>query len=79
MFETGTLFQIFHREFGDGVLTVKNAGGTGASNTGNDFLDEPACPTLRVRLSFPHPRVQHLAGVGSGGQHRAIANFLVQP
>ena len=52
------------------------AASTGAADTGNDFVDEPACPALGVGLSFAHPGVKHLTGVRPRGQDRVIAELV---
>ncbi len=35
----------------------------GATDAGEQLIDEPLNPALGVRLSFPQPDVQHLTGV----------------
>ena len=56
--------------------TVICAGGAGAADPGDELVDEPAGAALGVGWPFAHPGVQHLAGVGPGGEQRVVAEHL---
>ena len=53
----------------------QRSGRIGAADTGDEFVDEPSGPALGVRRSFPHPSVQHLAGVGARREERVISEL----
>ena len=69
---------------GDGVVGPEpgidahgqRAGGAGAADAGDQLVEEAACAALGVGLASAHPGVQHLAGVGAGGEDRVVAEHL---
>ena len=69
---------------GDGVVGPEpridpdgeRTGGAGAAHPGDELVDEPAGAALGVGLPFAHPGVQHLTGVGPGGEDRVVAEHL---
>lgn len=47
--------------------------GAGATDAGEQFVDEPQRAALRVGLALSEPDVQDLVAVGAGGQQRVVA------
>ena len=57
-------------------LTVTSPAGAGAADPGDGLVEEPADPALGVRLPLAHPSMEHLTGVGPGGEQRVIAELV---
>jgi hypothetical protein len=50
---------------------------TGPVQPGEELVDEPHHAPGGVRRALPEPGMEHLAGVGPGGQQRVVAERAV--
>ena len=48
----------------------------GPTHPGHKLFDEADRPALSIGRALAHTSMEHLAGVGAGGQERAVAEFL---
>src|SRR5450755_2480730 len=52
------------------------AGRPGATRPGEQLINKPGVPALRVRLPFPVTDMEHLAGAATGRYRRVISQLL---